>query len=359
MADHNTSQQKTEAPTPRRLQEARRRGQVARSRDLSSALVLVLGVILLYALRDPSVRALEDCLTEYFNWCVNTDLVAENAYLVIFKLSLSVAGIMAPYFIVLLFVALAANIVQVGFIFAPNAVKPRLERLNPVEGLKRIFGLRGLVELAKSVLKIVVVAAVVFGVLKARLPELLLVYFKTPPQLFQTVTGILLNAVAAGSAAFLAVAFLDLLYQRWEYYRNLRMTRQELKDELKHTEGDPHVKSWLRRRQRQVVMNRIRQEVPRATVVVTNPVHLAVALRYDEGQMAAPRVVAKGAGVLAEMIKEIAHRHGIPVVRDPETAQALYRLDVGVEIPPELYRAVAQIIAMVYRLDRRSRFKSV
>lgn len=354
MSDRNSAQQKTEPPTPHKLQQARNKGQVAKSIDLSAALILMATVLLLFALREPTALAMQQQLANYFANCLHYRMPEESLPQVLIEFIRFAGILLAPVFVICVIMAVLANILQVGFLFAPEVIKPKLERLNPVEGLKRMFSVKALVELVKSILKILIVAAAVYLVVKLHIAELMVIFFQTPSQVFFTIINIILAAALAGSGAFLAIAMFDLLFQRYDHYKNMRMTRQEVKDELKQTEGDPWLKSWLKRRQREIVMNRIKDEVPRATVVVTNPTHLAVALRYDDN-MNAPRVVAKGSGYLAEKIKEIAAAHEVPVTRSPEIARALFRqTEPGQEIPLELYQAVAEIIAMVYSLKART-----
>ncbi len=355
MANQNTAQQKTEAPTPRRLREARRKGQVPKSRDLSAAVILLLALAALALLKDSILASMQRLLAEYFQAGLVVDLPAENLPYYAFDFLARMALVLLPVFTVVVLAALAANIAQVGFLFAPQVLQPKLERLNPVEGFKRIFSLRSLFELAKNIVKVVIVAVAVYFVVKAMLPEMLLIYFKTPAQLMDLIAGAVLTAAFAGGGAFLAVSLFDLMFQRYEHIKNLRMTKQEVKDELKHTEGDPLVKSWQRRRQREIITNAIRREVPRATVVITNPIHVAVAVRYEEGEMNAPVVTAKGAGDLAEVMKRLARQHKVPVVENPPVARALFRdVEVGSEIPVELYRAIAEIIAMIYKLKGKA-----
>lgn len=354
MADNKSAQEKTEQATPRKLRDARKKGQVAKSRDLTSALILVAMIILAYAWLNSSAAIFQEYLTKYLRTAVNYQFSSEHLVQPLFDFALHTAALVVPVFIVAMLVAVLANIIQVGFLFSPEIIKPKLDRLNPAQGLKRIFSLKSLVELLKSILKVVVVAGVVYLVIRARIPELLLVFFKYPQEIFNTITSTLLAAATAAAIAFFVLSVLDFMFQRHDHFKNLRMTKQEVKEEMKHTEGDPHLKSWLRRRQREIAMNQIRQEVPEATVVVTNPQHFAVALRYDDEQMQAPVVTAKGAGYLALKIRELAAEHDIPVFQRPEIARALYhQTQPGQEIPLELYQAVAEIIAEVYRLERK------
>ncbi|OAT79924.1 flagellar biosynthesis protein FlhB [Desulfotomaculum copahuensis] len=348
------AQDKTEAPTPRRLQEARRRGQVAKSRDFSAAVILMAAVLLCYMLQVRATVQWEQELSWYFSHCFSFDLPPQNLPWVLYDVGMHVMRMFAPFFVVLVGAALAVNIWQTGFIFSTESLKFSPDRLNPVNGLQRLFSLRSLVELAKSVLKVLVVGAVSFLTVKSRLPALLMIFTRPAEAAFGTVSGTLLAVAAAAGGTFLGLAVLDMYFQRWSFTRDMRMSKQEVKDELKQTEGDPVVKGWQRRRMRQILLNRIRQEVPRATVVITNPTHVAVALRYAEDEMAAPQVVAKGAGDLARRIREIAAENNVPVMPKPELARALYQqVEIGAEIPVELYQAVAQILALVYRLKKR------
>mgnify|MGYP005835122339 CR=1 FL=1 len=351
MAFHDSGQQKTEAPTPRRLQEARRKGQVAKSRDFSASAILLVGVLLGSLVFNTVFREWERWAAWYFGRCFWLGVEGQGLLRVLFDSFWFFLGMLLPFALIFLGAALSVHLLQTGLVFSPAVVAPQLERLNPLNGLRRMLSLRSLVELAKGIFKVIVVAAVSYSVVKANLPVLLMVFTRAPGAAFGTVAGAVLKVLAAAGGAYLALSLGDLLYQRWEYIRGLRMTKQEVKEELKHTEGDPLVRSWQRRRQRQIAMNLIRAEVPRATVVITNPTHLAVALRYEEKEMEAPVVTAKGAGDLARQIARLAAGHNVPVVRNPEVARALYRdVEIGRPIPVELYRAVAEILAYVYRL---------
>ncbi len=353
MADQNQAQEKTEHPTPRKLQQAREKGQVAKSKDLAAAVIMVAMIILAYASFKSSAQTFLAYLTNYFRSAFDYNLSPKYMTQALTNFGLDTAMLMAPVFIVAVVMAILANLVQVGFLFSTKVIKPKAEKVNPVKGLKRIFSLKSLVELSKSVLKVVITATVVYLVIKSKIPDLLLMFFRSPTDIFTTLTDILLAVATAATIAFFVLSVFDLMFQRFEHTKNLKMTKQEVKDEMKQSEGDPHLKSWLKRRQREIAMNQIREEVPEATVVVTNPQHFAVALQYLEEKMPAPMVTAKGAGYLAQKIKEIAAEHEVPVIRQPELARALYhQTEPGQEIPAELYQAVAEIIATVYKLDK-------
>ena len=348
-------QQKTEPATPRRIQEARRKGQVARSHELTGALLLLAVVFLFFLLRDHFVLTMEKLVVEVVRAAGAFQVTDRSVGRLAVAAAVFVARVVGPVFAVALAVALLVNLAQVGFLFAPSVVQPKLERISVVKGLERIFSVRGLVELVKALFKVGVIGGLLAWMIHARLPELVVLVEATPGGGFYLVGNIALTVLAAAGAVYLLMAGADYLYQRHAYRQQLMMTRTELKEELRHTEGDPLVKGWLRKKQRQISLNRIRQEVPRATVVVTNPAHVAVALRYEEGRTGAPVVTAKGANYLAEVIRELARAHNVPVVENPPVARALYRsVDVGQEIPVALYQAVAEILALVYRLKRRT-----
>lgn len=355
MADNNSAQQKTEAPSPRKLSDARKKGQVPKSRDLSAAIILLAALVAIAFLKDSLIISMQRLLVDYFRTGLMINLPPENLPYHLLGFLARMSMVLMPVIIVIVLAAAGANIVQVGIMFSPQVMQPKLERLNPMEGFKKIFSRRSLFELAKNLFKIITVAVAVYFVVRVRLPEMMMVYFKTPTELLDLISNAMLVTAFTGGGVFLVIAVFDLMYQRYEHFKNLRMTKQEVKDELKQTEGDPLVKSWLRRRQREIIKNVIRQEVPQATVVITNPIHVAVAIKYDEEATVAPLVTAKGAGELVPVIKRLAKQHDVPIVENPVVARALYHnVEVGSEIPVELYQAIAEIIAMVYRLKGKS-----
>lgn len=347
-------QEKTEQPTPRKLQEARRKGQVAKSRDLSSAVVLMAAVAIFYAVSENAVAGLERHLAWYFTNCFTLGLPEGRLYWALVRSLLDVTMVFMPVLIIVLIAAVLSNVVQSGFLLAPEVLNVKLDRINPLEGLKKMFSANSLVELFKNLLKVVAVGAVIYLVAVRYVPQLLLAYFKNPAQEMLEVMTVITVVAAAGGGGYLLLALGDFYYQRYSFMKSLRMTKQEVKDEYKQTEGDPQIKGWLRRRQREVAMNRIRQEVPRATVVVTNPIHYAVALKYEEGVNSAPVVAAKGAGDIALKLGQIAVENNVPVVENPPLARTLFQqVDIGREIPAGLYQSVAEVLAMVLKLKRR------
>ena len=346
-------QERTEQPSEKRLREVREKGDVPRSRDLSGAMVTLAGVAALMA---SSTQAWTHARRIY-----RVGLSYDRAALRSGELPLRVLGaagreallLFAPVGLATLLAALAAPMLLGGWSFSAEALLPKPERLDPVEGLGRIVSLRGLVELGKSLLKLGFIGA-----------ALILLLRHVGASMMATgrgdvAAGIAMAMTLLGRAALLFGALLGLIggidaaYQRFDYNRRQRMTKQELRDESKETDGNPELKGRIRQVQHQLARRRMMQELPKADVVVTNPTHFAVALRYDDGRMRAPRVIAKGVDVLAQQIRTVAASHRIPTVQAPPLARALYATtELGREVPAALYVAVAQVLAYVYQLKQ-------
>jgi flagellar biosynthetic protein FlhB len=262
---------------------------------------------------------------------------------------------LAPLFLLLVLVGLLSNVAQFGVLFTSAPITPKLENLSPAAGFRRIFAARTAVDMVKAFLKVGIVAWVAWTVLASSFRQVQLQAVQSVGGAFSGAAGLAFSLGFKVVMALLALAVLDYLYQRWEFSRSLRMTRQEVRDELKQLEGDPLVKARIRQLQREVTRRRMISEVPRADVVITNPVHLAVAIRYDPGKSRAPQVVAKGARLLAERIKEVARAHRVPLYEDAPLAQSLFALPAGAELPFTLYSAVAQVLAFVYHTNAREK----
>jgi len=344
-------QDRTEQPTPKRRQEARRKGMVARSRDLSSALVLLSGLLILGLWSGVMGRKTMEMLKV---WLTNLrpGLVTQNHLPVLLaNCGLAMAGLVAPVFLGLAVTAVLANYLQVGWLFAPERLTPDLSRVQLFAGLKRLFSLHSLVLLASSLLKVILIGVVVYVTLKGEWLQLL-------PLLNQEVGQIVGYLEAAGwrisgriILAFLALGVLDFFYQRHRHEKSLKMTKQEVREEMRQMEGDPKVKARIRSIMRQLATKRMMAKVPTADVVVTNPTRLAVALKYDGSRMLAPEVVAKGQGFIALKIIALAQEAGVPLVENRPLAQSLFKqVEVGQAIPTTLYRAVAEVLAYVYSL---------
>lgn len=354
MAEHEQGQERTEKATPKRREEAHKRGQVSRSRELSSVAILGAALIYFYFQTGDVLRKLmaltERLLTESTRMEINTQSVTS----LFVGLSYQFIALVFPILTVVVLVAIVVNLLQVGFVFSPVPLKPDLSRVNPVRGMRQLLGFRSVLELIKGSLKVTIITIVAYFTIRSELGNFLPLVNKG---VWQITCFIGVNAFRIlGNVCFLLIvlAILDYSYQRWEFERNLKMTKQEVKEEYKQTEGDPHIKSRIRRMQIEVARRRMMAAVPKADVVITNPTHIAVALKYDPEITAAPLVVAKGAGYLAERIKEIAKEYDVPIVENSAVAQVLYKLvNVGEIIPENLYRAVAEILAYVYRLKNR------
>jgi len=343
--------ERTEKATPRRRQEARRRGSVAKSMEVNSALALLGGASVLYLWGGHMLKDMAELVREVLTEVGSTRLTPVEVQRCALAWLGILGGILGPVLAATVAFGLAANYAQVGVLFSGEPLVPRWDRINPAAGFRRILSRRALFELLKGVFKVAVVGWVAYGVLRGRMEK----FFEMADWELGEALGFIASTafvvLLRSGVVLLFLAILDYGFQRWEYERNLRMTRQELKEEFRQTEGDPLVKARIRSLQRQLARSRMMQAVPKADVVVTNPTLLAVALMYRPEEMEAPEVVAKGARKLAERIKKIALEHGVPIVEDPPLARLLYRkVEVGQQIPVELYQAVAKVLAYVYKL---------
>jgi len=350
------AEEKTERATPRRRQEARKRGQVIRSSEINSALILLLTFLTVYLGLPYFWEEWKQFTVKILSGYINASSFSQETLAAMLREGLLTTGKMLfPIIGVAFATGLLVSFLQVGMVFSTEGLRLNLERINPIEGFKRIFSKRALVELVKSLLKLLLVGYVTYVALRSRLgifPQLMELEL---PAAIQLVNQVTFSLAWQTGLLLLALAGLDYLYQWWEYERALMMSKQELKEEYKQTEGDPQVRSRMRERQRRIAMQRMMSQVPRADVVITNPTHFAVALEYKAEEMAAPRVIAKGQDLIALRIKEIAEKNDIAVVEDPPLAQTLYRtVEIGEEVPPQLYKAVAEILAFVYRLKKRA-----
>ncbi len=335
-------QEKTEQATPRRRQKSREKGQVARSRELIS-LITVGGVILMfYIIGSDFIRNISELIIRLFRLQYGNDITTVMRYA-----SIDMLVILTPFLAISFASALFAGIMQGGMVLKP--LKFEFEKINPLNGFKRIFSKEGGVELVKTIFKFIVGAAVSYFIISRIIPVVPSVITFDIQSIRNITFSLLAKAILITFLTFLIVAILDYLFERWRFSRSIRMSKEELKEEHKETEGDPLIKSRIKSIQREIARKRMMQEVPKAAVVITNPVHLAVALQYKRAEMEAPKIIAKGAGLIAENIKVIAAKHGIPVVEDAPLARALFKHKIDSFVPEELYRAVAKILAYIYQ----------
>ncbi len=336
---------KTEKATPRRRQKAREEGQVLKSQDFPIAATLISTFIVFIFYIPYAYRELSKLLTLTFrnpNPEFLRPLAAESLKLLIV--------ISLPFFIPILAVGILSNVAQFGFLFSTKALKPKLETINPVRGMQKILSVKTAFELFRNIAKLSVASIVAFLVIRKLTSGTAIMSFIPFNHQVHIFIKYALILIATFGFLSIPIAVIDLLYRRWEYEENLKMSKEEVKEERKMYEGHPIVKSAIRRRQREIAMKRMMAEVPKADVVITNPEHYAVALKYERKTMVAPKVVAKGVDHVALRIKEIAKENDIPIVEDPPLAQALYSsCNVGDFIPEKFYVAIAKILARIYR----------
>lgn len=355
MADEQGYQEKTEQATPRRRQKAREEGRVAKSMELNSALIIVLGctaIFLLGPTLSTQLRLLMSTTMANAPGIAAQDPTFTKSWTDSMYTFFSVVG---PVFVVMMVIGLGSNIAQVGFHISNKALEPKFDKLNVVNGLKRLFAVRSLVTLVRDSVKLLIVGVIGYYAIKAEFDEFFLLPDMTVAQIATTMGTMALVIALKIGAAMLVLAALDYSYQRYEFEKSIKMSKQDIRDEMKDTEGSPQVKARVRQIQREMARNRMMSEVPTADVVITNPTHIAVALKYDVEIGGAPIVVAKGERLIAQKIKEIAYAHDIPVIEDKPLARALFKLcDLGQAIPANLYRAVAEVLAYVYRLKGKA-----
>jgi flagellar biosynthetic protein FlhB len=346
--------ERTEYPTPRRLEKARQKGQVAESEELASVVTL-LALVAVMVLAGPSVlRWSITQVTEGMS-CA-TDIFAGNkSFLDFIKGKITDSLLIICPILAALFAGSALGSVAVsGLNFAPEALSLKFDQINPVTGFERLVSGRSVVKLLASILKLVFVAVVVWSYLHSRLDTLAALRWAWSMQMLAVVAKMIMGLMIRIGIALLVIGIADAFYQKWKYIEELKMTRQEVRQERKDTEGAPEVKGRIRRVQFEMARKRMLQEVPKASVVLVNPAHIAVALRYKAETMEAPVLVAKGADHLAEKIMEIARAYGVPIVRRPELARTIYStVEPGSPIPEVLYVAVAEVLAIIYRLRHR------
>lgn len=345
-------EERTEPASGRKLEEARRKGNIPRSRDLTAVIpVWLFFLLLIYG--GGIFIGLNSYMQQSFRRIADIPSLTELRLIEIIRTDItSIGSLLAPFFLYVFFTIILLNFLQTGFNFSLGTLTPNFSKLNPIQGFSRLFSLNALFESAKGVLKIIVFAVVLYMLLKNE--------FDTMPLLvdmdMKTIISFSLEKIkklVLFAAIILSIfAAIDFAYQKWHFAKEMRMTKTEVKEEMKQMEGDPHVRARIRSLQRDMARKRMMQEVPKADVVITNPTHIAVALRYDAKEMEAPKVVAKGANLVAEKIKEIAIKHRVPLYEDKPLARALFKLEVGQEIPETLYKAVASILANIYKLRK-------
>ncbi len=358
MAEQDSSQEKTEEPTPRRLQKARDEGQVPRSKELGTTMVLVMGAAGLLMFGPFMSERIAAMAKHSFSFDRDTafDTGMMTSYLDASALEAAVA--LAPWLVVVLIAAFAGPLLVGGWLFSGKAITPKLDRLNPLSGLKRMFSANSLVELFKAWAKVLVVGTVAWLTLMFFFQDAMRIQYESTESAIDHAVTIIIWSVLALCASTALIAIVDVPWQIYSFTKKMRMSMQEIKDEYKETEGKPEVKSKVRQLQREVAQRRMMADVPEADVVITNPTHYSVALRYDAGASAAPVLLAKGSDRVALKIREIAKENNVPQMQAPPLARALFtHTKVGDEIPEGLYVAVAQVLAYIYQMDQFAKGK--
>ena len=348
------NREKTEPATPKRLEDARKKGQLAQSKEIPATLVLLAGLLGFYFLGSYMSDNLLVIIRDLLGGVATDELTETNACNLLLSLLGQLGLALAPLMLMFLTAGIAGNVLQNRFLFTMEPLTPKFSKLDPIKGVTKLFSMQSLVEMFKSVAKIVIVGYVAYVTVKGEKENLLPLMMMEPVNILTYIGKVSFKICVRTLWVLVPLVALDYAFQRWNYNKSLKMTKQEVKDEFKHREGDPLIKGRIRSVQREMARRRMMEEVPEADVVITNPTELAIALRYDREAMSSPKVVAKGAGFVAKRIREIAVESRVPVVEDKPLARSLYKLvDIGQVIPPDMYKAVAEVLAYVYRLKNR------
>lgn len=350
MAEESTSQEKTEEATPKRLRDARKKGRVSKSRDLNTIVIVIAAFGAVAALKNYIADHIRAIMHNAFSFASKSQISDEELFLIGQDSFFAYIKTIAPYLGIVLFVALFICFIQVGPVFSAEPLKPQTKRLNMFLNIKNMFKITLLIELIKNILKVFLVFFLAYLTVKDNLDEMVMTVAGTLPQTAAVAAHIISSFLIKLFVCFIVVALLDFGFQKWHYKKELRMTKEEVKREYKQDEGDPLIKSHRRQLHQELAMSDMRRSVAASDAVITNPVEVAVAIKYDEREMMAPQVMAKGQRLFAEMIREVAKEAGVPVMQNIPLAWALLELDVGDEISEELYAAVAEVLVIVYRM---------
>ncbi len=352
MAD--TAQEKTEKPTPRRRQEAREKGNVAKSTEINSVVVLFTGILSLKLTLAAFGSSFSDFLVMIYHESSSIELTPQALPLLITAVVKITVLIMLPVMISIMVAGFVSSFVQVGPLFAKKALTPDFKKINPFSGIKRMFSPMALVELAKGIIKIGVVGFVAYLVISKYVDDVAQWAYISVAQIFSIIVSILLELSLKVGLALLVMAAADLGFQKYQHEKKMKMSKEEIKEEAKQYEGNPIIKGAIKSKQKQMARMRMMKAVPEATVVVTNPTHIAIALKYEPTSKSdAPKVIAKGKLKVAERIKQIAREHGVPVIENKPLARGLYdACEIGMEIPAAFYQAVAEVLTQVYQMNK-------
>ncbi|PKG24924.1 flagellar biosynthesis protein FlhB [Niallia nealsonii] len=342
--------EKTEKATPKKRQDTRKKGQVAKSQDVNTAIVLIAVFAVLSFTGSYMLKGFVSLMNHSLQDVLLINITDESIRGVFLDVLKEMSLLLTPILAAALVGGLISNYMQVGIMFSTETIQFKLDKINPLSGFKRIFSIRSIVELLKSILKISIIGIITFAVLWSKFSELLVLSQKSTYFILITLAKLTIQMGLYASGALLFLSLLDFMYQRYDYEKNIRMSKQDIKDEYKNMEGDPLIKSKIKQQQREMAMRRMMQDIPTADVVITNPTHYAICLKYDENKYDAPYVVAKGVDFVAQKIKLIAKENDVAIVENRPLARALYsQVEIGDIVPEEFFKAVAEVLAFVYR----------
>ncbi|MDI7741677.1 flagellar biosynthesis protein FlhB [Lysinibacillus fusiformis] len=346
---------KTEKATPKKKQDARKKGQVVKSQDVTAAVGLLLLFLFLYFTGPMMIEGIFGFLHQAFEKNILIETVTTDTVMQMYTDSLKeMALIILPFMAIAVVAGIAGNFMQFGFLFTMEPMKLDLKKMDPIKGIKKIISVRAIVNLIKSLLKISFIGTVTTVIIWMNIEEVLSLSFQSPWDTLTTVAKLTGLMGIAASITLLVISLIDYIYEKYEYEKQLKMSKQDIKDEYKNAEGDPKIKSKIKQRQREMAMRRMMQEIPDADVVITNPTHYAIALKYDDQNMEAPKVVAKGTDYVAQKIKLIAKENDVVMVENRPLARAMYdQVEIGQQVPEEFFKAIAEILAYVYRIKRK------
>ena len=350
-----TGGERTEEPSSKRREDFRKKGQVAQSKEVQTAALLTLTLLFWLMYLPTFWQGFTTLVFAIWQASGEFEITPASTMSLSFFLLQKIGLLLAPLFLLVVIISFFSSFFQFGWLITSNPLLPDFAKLNPITGMARFFSKRSLIEVVKSIIKVLLIGWIAFSTVFDHFAEALI--------LIDTSVGATLSYLATTSALIMAkicaalilIAFLDFMFIRWELEEKMKMTKQELKEEFKESEGDPHIKAQIRAIQQEMARKRMMAEVPKADVVITNPTHFAVAIRYEAKKMDSPMVVAKGADHLAMKIREIARENNVPIVENPPVARLLHRLDLGQHVPEDLFKAVAEILAHVYSLKGKIR----
>lgn len=350
----STGGDKTEEPTAKKKKDARKKGNVAKSKEVTTAITLVGILLIIYTMSDFIVLEMKNFVINFLSSDFNMDINNNTINLISFRLILSLIKVFLPIGLIIIIFSVIGNLIQTGLLFTTEGIKPQFSKLNPISGFKNMFSLKALGNLVKSLLIITVLGSISVSFVKKNFAGILRSGDIYLPYLLTTIIDIIKSLLGSICIAVVVIAALDFVYQKYTHKKSLKMTKQEVKDEYKQMEGDPNIKGKIKQKQREMASQRMMQAVPSSTVIVTNPTHISIAIRYERGQDSTPIVVAKGADIMAFKIREIAKKHEIPIIENKPLARLIYKeVEIDQEIPEEMYQAVAEVLVAVYKIKNQ------